>query len=225
MILDSGFIAYFNAIIVLTLVVMIVNGYFSGIVKQFFGLFSLLIALIIALMFSPGFANLWRITSVSMDSINSDMLVNLLNYKLNSIIWFGIIFVTTAILLSLLIKVFDLIVSLPVLMLFNKFLGAFFGFIKAIIVLLIFSVILSSPIFLNGSTFKEQTLLRYVDIIFSSSFISNVLEEGKALQNFIVEPNTVTEQQMEWVEKWLADAHYSMSEIQEILGSMQGSES
>lgn len=223
MILDSGLIAYTNAFIIIVLILMTVIGYFSGVVKQLVGFFSFTISIIIALLFSPGLAKLFSLADMSFDSIASIELVELLNYKLNSILWFVLLFIITYILLTIIVKAFDVVMNLPVLKLFNRVLGAILGFIKACLILLIVSIILSSPIFINGSEFKEKTFFTYIDATISSNIVSDVLNEGKALQDFLVNPESVTDTQVDWIEKWLIESGYSVGEVQEIIDSMMGS--
>ncbi|MFV0254890.1 MAG: CvpA family protein [Erysipelotrichaceae bacterium] len=222
MILNEALIPYVNGIIILILVGFTISGFFSGLVNQFFSLFSVLVAAIVAFLFCGPFSKLLRLVNIPMNNIPSEALNEILLNKLNGVVWFILIFVLVLILLSFTRRVFHVVVSLPIIKLLNKFLGAFFGFAKALVVLFLVSIILTMPFFMNGMEFKSKTFFTYLDSAVNSALVSDLFTEGLAIQSFLNNPEEITEDQMLWLEQWLSDAGYSFGEIQEIIDEMQG---
>jgi uncharacterized membrane protein required for colicin V production len=223
MLLNDNLAKYFNIGIIIFLIVSLLLGIKKGFVKQFFELLSFLVALFAAIIFSPILARYFRIFHLNSSSVHSSELIKIMDYRLNSVIWFFAILIVVSLVLTV-IKIFvHKVGELPVLKIFNRFLGGVFGFISGMVFIVIISLVLSSPFFINGKEFKEKTLFVKFDKIANSSLTSvkKMFNENETLQAFIKDPKAISEEQRATIEDWLIKNGFTPEDIVKIFESVE----
>ena len=224
MILKDSLIPFFNFAIVTILIVFALLGVKKGFIKEFLGLLSFLVALVVAILYSPVIARFFPLYKLNVSIIANSEIIKIVNYRLNAIIWFFIIFILISIVLLIVKMLINTLGELPVLNLLNRFLGGCFGLVRGFLIIILGSIILSNAFFINGSEFKKKTLFRQFDVIGTSmvSYFAHTLEENEAVQDFIRDPSSITEGQRQLVEKWLTRNGYTKDEINSVFNSIPG---
>ena len=223
MLLNENLAGMFNLAIVVIIVASVLLGIKKGFIKQFLELLSFLVALLVAILYSPILARFFPIYRMNTVTIHISSLERIVNYRLNSIIWFVILFFGVSLLLIVVKLLINTLGELPVLKIFNRFLGGCFGLVKGIIIIVIISLMLSSAFFINGKEFKEKTAFPKFDIIAKTvfSYIDKTLEENEAVQAFVKDPKNVSEQQRQLIEKWLLKNGYNHDDVEAVFDSVE----
>ena len=222
MILSDSLAAYFNLGIILIIGLCAFLGVRQGFVKQFIELLALIVALIVAWLYAPVLARFFIIYKLKVAVIGNEAILRIANLRLNTIIWFIIIFVLVSLFMIIVRILSKTISKLPIINLLDKFLGGFFGAVQGFLIVLMISFGLSNAFFLNGVAFKEKTILRKFDVIATKSFkyIKQSYEENEILQKFVANPSAVSEEQRQIVEKLLKRNGYSQEDINSIFYSV-----
>ena len=149
---------YINIAIVLLYLALIIVGYCKGFLYGIVSLIYTLLSIAVAWFLAPILANKYPIIQIENLDAKYQLLSDSLNLNiiLNIIIYFLIVF--------LVLKLLYLIISIA-LKGINKILGAIFGFINATFICVIISMLLTLPTFENGLSIKNNTLLKYTNII------------------------------------------------------------
>lgn len=222
MILNDSLAPYFNLAIALIIGLCAFIGVKKGFVKQAVEILALIVALIVAWLYAPVLGRFFIIYKLKPGFIANEAILKIANMRLNTIIWFVIIF-TVISLIMIIVRILSKTISkLPVINLLDKFLGGCFGALQGLLIALIISFGLSNAFFLNGVAFKEKTVLRKMDIIAAKSFkyLKESYEENETLQRFVADPGSVSENQRQVVEKWLKRNGYTQEDINTIFYSL-----
>jgi len=222
MIVNDSLVPFFNLGIGVVLVLCTLVGIKKGFIKQFLELLSFVVALVVALLYGPVIARFFPLYRMNISLIENSEVLKIVNYRLNAIIWFLILFITMSIILLIVKMLINSLGEMPVLNLFNRFLGGCFGLVNGIIVVVLVSVVLSNAFFLNGAEFKEKTLFRQFDAVGTKlvSYFAQTLKENEAVQSFVRNPKAVTESQRQLVEKWLTRNGYTKEAINDVFNSL-----
>ncbi len=222
MLLNESFAGIVNIGVVIIIVGSLLLGVKKGFIKQFLELLSFIVALLVAVLYSPVLARYFPIYRMNTVAIHISSLERIVNYRLNSIIWFVILFIGVSLLLIVVKLLINTLGELPVLKIFNRFLGGCFGVVNGVIIVVIISLMLSSAFFINGKEIKEKTVLPKFDIIATKvfSYVAKTLEENEAVQAFIKDPKNVSDQQRDLVEKWLLKNGYNHDDVDAVFDSI-----
>ncbi len=158
---------YINIAIVLLYLALIIVGYHKGFLYGIVSLIYTLLSIAVAWFLAPILANKYPIIQIENLDAKYQLLSDSLNLNiiLNIIIYFLIVFLVLKLLYLIISIALKGINKIPVLGGFNKILGAIFGFINATFICVIISMLLTLPTFENGLSIKNNTLLKYTNII------------------------------------------------------------
>ncbi len=138
----------------------------KGFIRSLLGIMRYVIAFLLAYIFSGPLANVIPLINYDQNDV-SGVLFLLIKKSLNQVVWFGIVFIMSLIILWLVTRILDFSFRLAFLGIFNNILGLILGFgicfIKANIIL----IILYSPLFKNGNLIAEKSILSSVASSFS----------------------------------------------------------
>jgi membrane protein required for colicin V production len=142
----------FDYFILTVLIVSSIYGVFRGLIKEILSLIGLVLSFYLASNFDNLLANLVPIEN------KSDFLI---------ISAFILIFVSTLILTSLLIKIISKVLKFAGLSILNRFFGFIFGMARGLVVVLVILYLNQLIPFINLIDPTESTLIPFLDPIFS----------------------------------------------------------
>ena len=142
----------FDYFILTVLIVSSIYGVYRGLIKEVLSLTGLVLSFYLASNFDNSLANLVPIEN------KSDFLI---------ISAFILIFVSTLILTSLLIKIISKVLKFAGLSILNRFFGFIFGMARGLVVVLVILYLNQLIPFINLIDTTESTLIPFLDPIFS----------------------------------------------------------
>lgn len=212
-------VMFLNLILMIILVFYIIRGYKKGAVKQFFSLFSLIIALFFAYFFYIPFGQLFKVTPAAIVPFQGSVLEGFFYIKVNSLVWFLILFITGFIFMQFLKVVFNLFSKVPGISFINKVSGVAFGVFNYVIVSLIIIFFLSMPIFTNGPSLINNSLLNPSLKIGEKVIprIANDLENYELFNVLMNNPKQASVDDVLRMQKYLEDNNVSLDKINEFM--------
>lgn len=196
-----------DLVVVLLVVIALLIGYFTGFIKQFFDLVILIISLFLAFVTSTSIATAVPILSRNL-SMFDDVLFGQFSYEISNIfIWFLIVVILVSIVLHQIVKpIVKQVKHLKWMNQVDKVLGVFVALIPNMIWILLFMAVTLSPIFVNGKSTLEATILNPLVPIaqfVSDTIISNVDPYGLVIK--VTSNEELTEEDKDNIPIWLEE--------------------
>ena len=158
MVISSTYFIYINLVLLVLYLIGLIIGYKNGLILQIIDLLFNIIALFIAYFISPILASHFPL--VKLDEVYTALNLNAL---IDMLIYIVIVFVLLKILYMIIKPFFAFVSNIPLLGIINRIGGALMGVINATIIVLLFCMLLNTPIFKNGNEIKNGTYLKVVD--------------------------------------------------------------
>jgi len=220
-----------NVVVLTLIVISLLIGYFTGFIKQFFDLVILIISLFLAFVTSTSIASTVPILSRNLDMFD-DVIYGQFSYEISNIfIWFIIVVILVSVVLHQIVK--PLVKQVKHLKWMNqvdKVLGLVIALIPNMIWFLLAMAVALSPIFVNGKSTLEATVLKPLVPIaqyLSDTLISKVdpyglvvkvtsneelTEEDKTNIPVWLEEFGIPEDKVEIVEKFIQEEEFTESD-------------
>jgi len=196
-----------NAVVLTLIVISLLVGYFTGFIKQFFDLVILIISLFLAFVTSTSIASTVPIFSRNLDMFD-DVIFGQFSYEISNIfIWFIIVVILVSVGLHQIVK--PLVKQVKHLKWMNqvdKVLGLVIALIPNMIWFLLAMSVALSPIFVNGKSTLEATVLKPLVPIaqyLSDTLISKVDPYGLVVK--VTSNEELTEEDKENIPVWLEE--------------------
>ena len=158
MVISSSYFIYVNLVLLVLYLIALVVGYKNGLILQIVDLLFNIIALFIAYFVSPILAAHFPL--VKLDEVYTALNLNTL---IDMLIYIVIVFVVLKILYLIIKPLFASVSKIPLLGFINRIGGTLIGVVNATIIVLLFCMLLNTPIFKNGNEIKNGTYLKVVD--------------------------------------------------------------
>lgn len=175
--IESNYFIFINIFIVIIYLVFIFIGYSKGFLYELISLIYSLISCLVSWFLAPIMASVYPI--IRIDNLNSETeILNKfidLNKILNTLIYFLVIFLLLKLLYILIAFISKGMNSVPVIGKFNKILGIFAGIFNATLITLCLSMLLTLPIFKNGTEIKDNTIFKYISE-YSDSVLTYIVD-------------------------------------------------
>lgn len=194
-----------------------ITGYKSGFVLKGMELLSTVICALIA----------WIISMNLIDKIDflpeytlfqNELLNQSMTLFVNRIIIFILLFLVLRILIIFIRPLFKSINWIPFVGFVNKILGAVLGYIEAYVLLVIFSFILTTPLFINGQEILKESKLIYVKDVFqkTSLIFNDEFDMLDSVQKMFVSTD-MEDKDYENITHWLKGQGFNANEINEVI--------
>jgi len=203
--ISSDYFLYINIGIIVIYLTFIIVGYIKGFLYEIVSLLYTGISLGLSWLASPVLANMFPVIKLENISSEVDFINKFINLNsiIDTIIYFVIIFFILKlvyVVIAIALKGFN---KIPVLGTLNKILGGFTGIISGSIIVMLLSLLLTLPIFKNGTEIKEKTLFNlvgnYSNIAINYAIDNLNLDDfSKDVENFDVE--TARNALKEWID-------------------------
>lgn len=206
-----------NVIIILIAILCAYIGYREGLVSAIINLVGSIAAIYVAWLIAPILSGFVNIVPRSLAPLQDNTLMASAAYQfVNEAAWFIIAFIILKIIVFLLSMIAKDIHKIPGFHLISGITGAIFETALAIVWVLVICVVLSLPIFTNGTDVINNTWLGDI-----RSFVGNISEEyvepfmnSDAFNEFIEDAENIPDEQREIIRQWLEEHGYDTSEIE-----------
>ena len=204
MILPMNTVLSLNIASVVVFLFFIINGYSRGFIHQILDLIGFIASFVVAWIFAPQIADSVPLLPSTLDWFNTPIIGNSLFTISNTIVWFVIIMIGISIVMTFIVKPFAKgIHAIPIAKTLNRLLGAIYGLIPASLVAILAALILTSPLFQNGRSTVESSILK------PYSSISDALLDGffnrnqeSTLLHKILNGEPITTQDLQEIPSW-----------------------
>ncbi len=199
MVISSSYFIYVNLVLLILYLTSLIVGYKNGLILQIVDLIFNIVALFVAYFISPILASHFPL--VKLDEVY--MALNL-NTLIDMLIYIVIVFLILKIVYILIKPLFASVSKIPLVGFVNRIGGALVGIINATIIVLLFCMLLNTPIFKNGQDIKNGTYLKVVNNLsykaleFSMDHI-NIDLISKEIKDFNIDESRTA------FEKWLEE--------------------
>lgn len=199
MVISSSYFIYVNLVLLILYLTSLIVGYKNGLILQIVDLIFNIVALFVAYFISPILASHFPL--VKLDEVY--MALNL-NTLIDMLIYIVIVFLILKIVYILIKPLFASVSKIPLVGFVNRIGGALVGVINATIIVLLFCMLLNTPIFKNGQDIKNGTYLKVVNNLsykaleFSMDHI-NIDLISKEIKDFNIDESRTA------FEKWLEE--------------------
>lgn len=189
-------------------------GYMRGFLIQLYNLLALFAAVLFAWILSEPFAKVFMIFKPDFDFFNQTAIKDLILTRINSAVWFVILFIAISILIMLGRPLVKAVGKIPGFKTINSFFGAVFALIGYYITVLILILLLTTPLITNGQTVIEESGLKYVKQ-YSTVFFDYAnqrIDENAAIQK-LISGESLTSSDSSSIRDWLLSQGISEADI------------
>lgn len=158
MVISSAYFTYLNLALIILYLAFIVIGYKNGLILQIIDLVYNILALFIGYFLAPILASHFPI--VKLDEVYMALKLNIL---MDTLIYMIIVFILLKLLYLIIKPLFGFVSKIPLIGFVNDIGGALMGIVNATIVVLLFCMLLNTPLFKNGNEIKEKTYLKTIN--------------------------------------------------------------
>jgi uncharacterized membrane protein required for colicin V production len=183
----TTWIIWITPVLLIGLILSLLSGYIRGFLIQLYNLLAMFAAVLFAWILSEPFAKVFTLFKPDFDFFNQTAIEDLILTRINSAVWFVILFVAISLLIMLGRPLVKAVGKIPGLKTINSIFGAVFALIGYYITVLIIILLLSTPLITNGQAVVEQSGLAYVKQ-YSAVFFDYAnqrIEENAAIQKLI----------------------------------------
>ena len=158
MVISSAYFTYLNLALIILYLAFVVIGYKNGLILQIVDLVYNILALFIGYFLAPILASHFPI--VKLDEVYMALKLNVL---MDTLIYMIIVFILLKLLYLIIKPLFGFVSKIPLIGFVNDIGGALMGIVNATIVVLLFCMLLNTPLFINGNEVKEKTYLKTIN--------------------------------------------------------------
>ena len=158
MVISSAYFTYLNLALIILYLAFVVIGYKNGLILQIVDLVYNILALFIGYFLAPILASHFPI--VKLDEVYMALKLNIL---MDTLIYMIIVFILLKLLYLIIKPLFGFVSKIPLIGFVNDIGGALMGVVNATIVVLLFCMLLNTPLFKNGNEVKEKTYLKTIN--------------------------------------------------------------
>lgn len=158
MVISSAYFTHLNLALIILYLAFVVIGYKNGLILQIVDLVYNILALFIGYFLAPILASHFPI--VKLDEVYMALKLNVL---MDTLIYMIIVFILLKLLYLIIKPLFGFVSKIPLIDFVNDIGGALMGIVNATIVVLLFCMLLNTPLFINGNEVKEKTYLKTIN--------------------------------------------------------------
>lgn len=158
MVISSAYFTYLNLALIILYLAFVVIGYKNGLILQIVDLVYNILALFIGYFLAPILASHFPIVK-----LDEAYMVLKLNVLMDTLIYMIIVFILLKLLYLIIKPLFGFVSKIPLIGFVNDIGGALMGIVNATIVVLLFCMLLNTPLFKNGNEVKEKTYLKTIN--------------------------------------------------------------
>ena len=196
MVISSAYFTYLNLALIILYLAFVVIGYKNGLILQIVDLVYNILALFIGYFLAPILASHFPI--VKLDEVYMALKLNVL---MDTLIYMIIVFILLKLLYLIIKPLFGFVSKIPLIGFVNDIGGSLMGIVNATIVVLLFFMLLNTPLFKNGNEVKEKTYLKTINGLSYKAleFSMNHFDFQKEFKDFDIDKTRMA------FDKWLEE--------------------
>lgn len=205
--LQENWSIYFSGFVVIFFILKAVQGYQTGILRRFIALVGSIASYWGAWILCDVFARHINIIPKDLSYVQDSPFSAIANGFLNQIIWFILLFFAFRIVVFVLERLAKGIQKIPGLHFVSSFFGSIFGILESFVWMVIFTILLTTPLFKNSDYIVEHSLLKQVNQVTSlvgDEYLAPMIS-SEGFSNLGKDFDSLSQQQRKAVEKWLED--------------------
>ena len=186
--IPSNLFIFIDILIVIIFLFCIIKGLINGFIFELINILFLALSFAVAWFISPIFAS--KVPLIVLD-VKNELALKLIEFSdavilVNNLLWLVIIVLILNLLFMIIKPIFKKISKIPVIGPFNRVLGGILGGLRAFVICLLISVLLSMPVIQNGKDVNEGTVLKYADDVtsYATNLILNNINLDKIKEEF-----------------------------------------
>lgn len=175
MVIDERAYLIIDLLVITALLFFIIKGVINGFLYELINVMFLFVAIIAAWIISPICATKFPIFDINTANELLDLIVDVSNINIivNNILWFLILILCILVIFIVIKPLLKKFCKFPILGSFNRIFGGVLGLIYGFILVLLFTVFLSLPVFQNGKQAIDNTVLKYTNP--ATNFVTKVI--------------------------------------------------
>ena len=217
-------IPYINILIIVFLLFFIIMGFQKGLLYQMFSLLATATALFLSWFFAPVMAATFEVYPALWCPFSNTPVAEIFYTKMNTLSWHAILFVVCSLVFMLLKPLAKAITYVPIVNSVNRVLGTIVGVIPGILILVLTTYFLATPLVSNGKDIIEKTMFKQISII--STNIVGLLDEPfkveKAIQKLTNDPLSLTSEDVQLLWKWMITEKVDQETADQFLSEHSG---
>ena len=158
MVISSAYFTYLNLALIILYLAFVVIGYKNGLILQIVYFVYNHLTFFIGYFLTPIPA--YHFPIVKLDEVYMALKLNVL---MDTLIYMIIVFILLKLLYLIIKPMFGFVSKIPLIGFVNDIGGALMGIVNATIVVLLFCMLLNTPLFKNGNEVKEKTYLKTIN--------------------------------------------------------------
>lgn len=216
--INTQYVVIFDIILIVVLGILIVDGYRKGFFYKVLSCLSLFLILFLCWQITPAFSEVFAIFPKELAPFADTNLADFFYDYANQALIFILLTVCFMLVILILKPISRLFQKMPVISTINAVLGMAFGIVQGLIVILVVTFLLGTPLVSNSSEFISASLIRYakplndeIIMLAGDALIDyQMIEKGEKADN-----NSIQE-----FKSWLESKGISDSELAEFILSI-----
>lgn len=219
MVVNTFWTSVLSIFCLVMVVLSIVRGYKDGFVLKALELISLFLSIPIAWWLANLLSE--KIKLVSNGIQTNTVLDSMINGMVNKVVLFIIMFIILRIVIMLCRPLFRKCNRIPLIGLANRLTGLVLGTLQSFLVLVIISLLISTPLFTNGEEVLEKTNLIYVWRLTNNVVSSNDMNLLNTIQKWEDSEQELVDEDYQNIKEWMQKQQFTAQEQEDIIALMQ----
>ncbi len=224
MLFPTDYIYMVNIAVIVVIFLFAYSGYRQGFLLKLFGILGFGVCGLLAWMFSSPFSKLLRLYPKDMTPLADTIAGPLFYDAINRVIVFLLLFVILGLFVIFMKPILKGVGKLPIIQEVNTLLGALVGSIQGLVLTMIVSFVFSTPLFANGMSVIDDSLLKPINAIGESLvfFASDHLEELKSIQKIVTPSTALDDEDLTNIREWLLDYDLNETDVDAFMNGLVG---
>lgn len=199
-----------NFIILLLFIFKFMAGYKKGFLRMIVSLFFMILSYFASWILCGVLGQYIRIWPEKWNIMEETMFSVPANRFLNEVCWFILLLVFFRIISAVIDHMIRALQKVPVIHEVSALAGGAFGLVESVIYVLVFSLLLRTPVFNGGQTLIDGTLISQINQVTAAAFekFSVPVIDADAFRQIFEDASKLTEEQKNALEEWLKERGY-----------------
>lgn len=216
-------ILWLNIAILVILLLSLYSGYRDGFIVKALGCVGFILIGIFSWTLAPMLADKLELFPKEMTPLAGTFIAPYFYETLNKFAIFGCLFIILSLLILLIKPICKGISSIPIIAEVNKLLGVLFGLLQGIILLVIITLVFRTPLFTNGMSVIEHSILKTMNGFTDSVmfFMEDPMAEWQSIQKLLTPSSELNQDDVDKITEWLQSQQIDEQKVREFISSLR----
>lgn len=224
MLFPIEYIFLLNIALLLLFVLFVLSGWKQGFLLKVLSCIGMIVVGFVSWFLSSPLGKLFHIVPADMTPMEDTIFGPVFYETINRMAVFVVLFFLLSIVILCLKPIMKAIGSLPVVRSLNAVLGAVFGGLEALIVMMIITFMFTTPLFANGKRVIQDSYLKPFNEVTNKVlfFASDTLSELQVIQKIVTPSTALSQEDITILREWLLDHDLPENQVEDFLRELQG---